>query len=319
MKKSFKVSIIISLIMANIFLIFNVIPFTVVKSDNAFINGEVQISAHRGGALLNPENTRKAFDYVIFETNYVDIVEIDVRLTKDKIIVINHDSDVNRMALNDGEESVDISNHTYMELQNYNLGRNFVSLDGTKPYYEYSTIEAKEVGLTIMSLEDFFIRYKETRDIKLFLEIKESGDNGKYIVDRVEEMFNLEFTWWKERTMFITFDDELVDYIDKNYSSLYVGALGNKVVTQIVYNKLGLDVFYKPNFDCIQIPYNEKAKKRKINLLTKGIVNSAHKRNQSVAYWGVNNKEDMKKIIDKGADIITTDAPDVLARLLNRQ
>ena len=49
------------------------------------------ISAHRGGAELNPENTEKAFDYVILETNYTDAVEFDIRLTKDNVAVIIHD------------------------------------------------------------------------------------------------------------------------------------------------------------------------------------------------------------------------------------
>ncbi len=318
MKKRFNIGIIISLVLTIMFLFVDCLPFNKVNEDNMFLENKILISAHRGGAFLNPENTKKAFDYVILETDYVDIVEIDVRLTKDNIIVINHDSDINRMALDEKDELVNIEEHTYLELQNYNLGRNFINRDGEKKYYNYSINQAKEEGLTIMSLEEFLHRYKESRNIKLFLEIKESKNKGKSIVDKINEMFNTDFGWWKERTIIITFDDELIDYVDKKYPDLSIGALGDKVVEQIVYNKIGLDSLYKPNFDNIQIPYNEKAKKRKINVATKSIVKNAHKHNQSVTYWGVNNKEDMIKIINLGVDVITTDAPDILKELLNR-
>ena len=70
----------------------NIIPTYKVVEENVWRKDDnVLISAHRGGAELNPENTKMAFDYVIKETSYTDIVELDLRLTKDNVIVINHD------------------------------------------------------------------------------------------------------------------------------------------------------------------------------------------------------------------------------------
>ena len=51
-----------------------------VTDENPWRRDKTLISAHRGGANLNPENTQMAFDYVIIETTFTDIVEIDVRL-----------------------------------------------------------------------------------------------------------------------------------------------------------------------------------------------------------------------------------------------
>ena len=48
------------------------------------------ISAHRGGANLNPENTFKAIDYSIEQFD-VDIIEMDLCLTKDDELILNHD------------------------------------------------------------------------------------------------------------------------------------------------------------------------------------------------------------------------------------
>ena len=316
LSRRLRVLLIISLSICLIFNVFSIIPLRKVTNENFWIENEVQISAHRGGALLNPENTKKAFDYVIKETDYTDIVEIDLRLTKDNIIVINHDGNINRMALSENESSISINDYNYVNLLEYNLGRNFVDLDGNKPYFNYSVLKAKEEGLTLMSLEDFFSEYNNYRDIKVFLEIKESGESGKYIVDEIIKMIEGEYEWWKTRSMFITFDDELVNYIYDKYD-YYVGALGDKVGYQIGFIKMGLDLFYFPNYQSIQVPYNQKAKDMPlIDLATKDMITRAHKRNQLVVYWGVNNKKDMEKLIAIGVDVITTDRPDLLANIL---
>ena len=125
-----------------------------------FMSEKTLISAHRGGANLNPENTKKAFDYVIKDTTYTDIVEIDVRTTKEGELVIIHDDSVNRTGINGKVDPVKINDLTYEELTNYNLGVNFESPAKVFPYREYTIEEAKEAGLTIMLLKDFLKRLK---------------------------------------------------------------------------------------------------------------------------------------------------------------
>ena len=56
----------------------------------------------------------------------------------------------------------------------------------------------------------------------------------------------------------------------------------------------------------------------KINCATKAFVNASHRRNQSITYWTINNEEDMDTLIKIGADVITTNAPDVLAKKLGK-
>ena len=307
-----------SLVFCFVLSILYMLPLKKVVKNNVWIEEYVQISAHRGGALLNPENTKKAFDYVIKETSYTDIVEIDLRLTKDKVVVINHDGDINRMALDENEESIDIDKHTYSELLNYNLGRNFVDLNGHKPYLNYSIEQAREDGLTLMSLESFFEEYNEIRDFKVFLEIKESDGKGKYIVQEIIGLFERD-SWFKDRSMIVSFNDDLVDYLSNEYSHLYVGALGRKTAYQIGFSKLGIDCFYNPKYEAIHIPYNEEAKNKfPLDLASKRMVDLFKKRNQLVVYWGIDNVNDMKRVVKSGAHVITTDRPDLLASLLGR-
>ncbi len=56
----------------------------------------VYISAHRGSSMLAPENTIPAIERAIADG--ADYVEIDVRLTADKVPVLLHDRDLRRVA-----------------------------------------------------------------------------------------------------------------------------------------------------------------------------------------------------------------------------
>lgn len=71
----------------------------------------MEIIGHRGARGLAPENTlasiKKALEY------HVDEVEIDVRVTKDSVVILNH----NPSLFNHNDSASRISTHTYAELK----------------------------------------------------------------------------------------------------------------------------------------------------------------------------------------------------------
>jgi glycerophosphoryl diester phosphodiesterase len=69
------------------------------------------VIAHRGDHVNVPENTLAAYENAI--KNRVDYVEIDLRTTKDSVLVIMHDATVDRMTNGKGK----ISDLTYAELR----------------------------------------------------------------------------------------------------------------------------------------------------------------------------------------------------------
>lgn len=77
----------------------------------------MQLIAHRG--LYNKdikENTIEAFLNAI--NNNYDGIELDIRYTKDKEIVVLHDSFINRTSNGKGK----LSNYNYKDLKKYNFG-----------------------------------------------------------------------------------------------------------------------------------------------------------------------------------------------------
>ena len=299
--------------------IVNLIPPHKVIEKNPFMKTDkTLISAHRGGANLNPENTEKAFDFVIKETTYTDIVEIDVRTTKDGQLVIIHDDTINRTGIKESDaEAVKINDTNYNDLLNYNLGVNFKDLQGNKPYENYDIASADAEGLTIMTLEEFLVKYLEYRDFKLYLEIKEDKEIG---INAVKEALKLleKHSWWKDRTMIISFSTPVVEWVLENDKTQLVGALGYKIAPQLVCSLLKLDAFCKSTYHGFQTSMTNSLGPITVNCATKGMIKSAHKRNQSITYWTINDPEDMKKLITLDVDVITTNSPDVLAELLSK-
>ena len=87
----------------------------------------VVVAAHRGDWRNYPENSIGAIESVI--RMGVDIVEIDLKLTKDSVLVLSHDRTCNRMTTGKG----DISKMTFDSLATFNLRTaHNVRLPGTR-------------------------------------------------------------------------------------------------------------------------------------------------------------------------------------------
>jgi len=71
----------------------------------------LKIIGHRGAKGLAPENTLKAFEKAI--EHGVDQVELDLRVTKDGVVVLNHNQDVTDPAGN----KLPLKTHTFEELR----------------------------------------------------------------------------------------------------------------------------------------------------------------------------------------------------------
>lgn len=78
----------------------------------------ILVCAHRSYHNNAPENSLSSILKAIEAK--IDIIEIDVRTTKDSILVLMHDSDIDRVTNGKGK----IKNYTYQELQKFNLKSN---------------------------------------------------------------------------------------------------------------------------------------------------------------------------------------------------
>ena len=316
------------------FLIINIIPPSKAVSNNPFIaeKGDIMVAAHRGGHIHNPQNTIKAFDAAVNEFD-VDILEMDLVMTKDEEAVIIHNEDINDycdvVEVTGVDKTHYVKDFTYDELQEFNFGYKFKDEEGNTPYKDLINEDnknnrkniIKENNLNIIKIEELFERFYETnKDLLFIIEIKNSGEEGGYIVaDKMNSLLTGKYKDYSDNVVIGTFNGEIERYLQDTYPSLLRGASVDGATEFIVTQLLKVNLFSTHTFACLQIPTEESAAGITLDLLSKDYVDRAHRRNIAVQYWTINDRETMEKIIELGADCIMTDNPKLLNEVLKEK
>ena len=330
-KTLYKFSIVIFAIVV-FWIVLAIIPPRKVIVDNPFIvekNKGPMIAAHRGGKYLNPENTFLAFDNAI--QNYdIDILELDLCMTKDQKLVAIHDLTVNNLcdAVEVTGENRDhyVNEYTLDELLNFNFGYRFKAKDNTFPYQNLVEINQsnrkeiiKSAKLSIVTIDEIFEAYYQT-DLLFIVEIKNKDAIGKKAADILYDLItdNIKFPNSNliNRVVIGTFHDEIENYLKTTYPSLLRGGSVGEVTKFVLTQMFGVNIFNKSSFVCLQIPPQQKAFNMIIKLDRLTYIKRAHRRNIAVQYWTINDEETMRQLIKMGVDAIMTDDPDLLYQVL---
>ncbi len=314
-----------------VLIILQIIPPKQAIENNPFVIKEGErplIAAHRGGKTLNPENTFKAMDYSV-ENYKIDIIELDLCLTKDNYLILNHNLTLNKTTdvedYTNSKNPYYISDHTLEEIQKLNFGY-FFEKDGNRPYKDLlvNTPDDKrsevllENNLRVVTVQDLFDKYAET-DLLFIMEIKDSDSRGLKATDILVELiqeYDLGY-----RVAIGTFHGEVEQKLNEDYPALMKGASVMGAAKFVITQMLLVNIFDNSTFTCLQIPTHYDLEdlvgiEGEIRLDKSTYIERAHKRNISVQFWTINDKEEMRKLIELGADVIMTDSPDVMYELL---
>ena len=309
--------------------VINVIPPKRNVENNPFLVGDGElpmIAAHRGGAINNPENTLLAFSEAV-NTIGVDIIESDLHLTKDGYLVYNHDSYIDETCNVNGDVSLAevkelcrkeenrhyIKDMTLEELRSYNFGYYFTDESGDRIYKDCTDHAA--LGLSIATADQLFSMFRETAPELLFIvEIKDSGDRGREACRILYDTLS-EYPVFKDRVVVGTFNDEIEDELKAKYPDLLRGAPTGTAAKFILTQYLGLNLFDRSDFACLQIPVSFDLG-IELYLNNRGLVKQAHRRNVAVQYWTINDEDEMRMLIELGVDCIMTDDPELLREVL---
>lgn len=310
-------------------LVVNIIPPAKNVENNPFVleEGELPlIAAHRGGGVSNPENTLLAFREAV-NTIGVDIIESDLYLTKDGYLVYNHDSYIDETCNVNGDLSLEevealcenkenrhyISDMTLAELQQYNFGYYFEDESGQRIYRDATDLEG--LGLQIATADQLFAEFYESHPELLFIvEIKNSGDAG-YEACRILYETLQQYPGYLDQIVIGTFHDEIEEELKTAYPDLLRGAPTGTAAKFVLTQYLGVNLFDKSDFACLQIPTSYDLG-IEISLDSKSLIDRAHRRNIAVQYWTINDADEMRHLIELGCDCIMTDDPVLLKQVL---
>lgn len=272
------------------------------------------ISAHRSGGGIAPQNTLMAFQNIIenADTLGVDTLEFDVQITKDGELVLIHDltydavSDVNEAF---GKSNVFVSSLTLSEAKVLNMGENF-EVNGEYPYRGLRGDDIPD-NLRVVTCDEV-IDYVEAncggREYRYVIEIKSIGLDGRRAADKLYSIITEKDI--QDRTIWSTFAPITSAYMSSRYPQIDRTADAIEAVQFYFYYRMNWDLQdVKPTYTALQIPYGSSAFDDLINLGNKEMLNYAHKNNIAVQYWTINRKEEIRTLTENGADCIMTDYP----------
>jgi len=251
------------------------------------------VIAHRGGAGLAPENTIYAFK--LAERLGVDAIELDVRITKDKQLVVIHDETIDRTTNGTGL----VSKYTLDELKQFDAGYHLKLENQGYPF--------RNKGITIPSLEEVFQQIKNTPFV---IELKDPNPKIEKQVAALIKKYNL-----KKKVIVGSFNDaSLKRFASRTDGKIQIGTGVKTIKYFVLLHKLRLDRLYPLNRNAVQIPIKAGG----VDLATERLINTVRERNIAIHYWTINDEKTMKQLIELNVDGIITDYPNMLLRLVDQ-
>ncbi|MGD6780052.1 glycerophosphodiester phosphodiesterase [Sutcliffiella horikoshii] len=274
-------------------LIFTFLPVSKQVTKPFFENGGLPlVIAHQGGEHLAPSNTMTAFEQAVGMG--VDVLETDIHITKDGHLVAIHDPTVDRTTNGQGE----VAALTLEEVKQLDAGYHFVDLDGNNSF--------RGKGVTIPTVEEMFQAFPNTR---IEIEIKDTNPPEKY-EEIARKLWELTKEYNREDTLLVaSFDQEILETFNSFTDGKVALVSGRQEITRFVlFHKLFVRNLYKPEVDAFQVPLQESI----FDLTNLRLIRDAQRSGVQMHYWTIDDKETMRYLLERGADGILTNRPDLL-------
>lgn len=324
-KKEAKTITIIIVCLLTVYLVLAVIP----RPNNFKLNNPMMkdtemplLIAHGGGNREFPDNTLEAF-YNAYSVDKNVMMEVDVSITKDGVVILSHDITLDRKTNVTGA----IADWNYSDLmtQKVDFGYtnptengvlkgeriHFIDDNGVEKYPTDVTypegVEARDKKVFLATtLEELITSFPDNR---INVEIKQEGELGTKALAEIVRLLEKHDAF--DRVVLASFHDDLYNEYKRMQKAgevpkEFMYSPGTGGVTRFyILQLLGLDTFFTDGMCVFQLPMEQYG----FTLATKTLVNTAHKHNLAVHYWTINDVEEMKYLIEIGADGIMTDYP----------
>jgi len=246
-----------------------------------------RIAAHRGGAALWPENSLLAFQSAIALGS--DLLELDVHLTRDRAVAVIHDATLERTSDGTGP----VASATADELRR-------LRLRGPDKAFTAEHVPTLDEVVAVTSAAP--------TPVGLLVEVKGPGGGRRY--EGLEELIlaALARTGLQARATIMAFDACAVARVRE---------LAPRARTTLLVDRAALDrVGARPEQ---VIDWAAAAGVTDLGLehvmVDAQLVAAAHAASLVLGVWTVNDADTIRRMLDLGVDIITSDRPDLAKRL----
>jgi len=242
--------------------------------------------AHRGSRVLWPENTMYAFNGAVDDMGY-SYLELDVRLTADRIPVVVHDATVARTTDGTGR----ISDYTLVELGVLDAAYHF---DPDRNY------PLRGADIRIPPLEEV---YRTWPDVRLNIDLKAADE--EWAVAEVIRAADAE-----HRTLVGSFVDRRIARFRRITQGRVAVSAGPRA-SAAMWSASRAGRTARRKVQAYQLPYNYRGFR-----VDRKLIDSIHRAGAHIHLWTVNEADDMRRFLDMGVDGIVTDRPDILNEVL---
>jgi glycerophosphoryl diester phosphodiesterase len=253
------------------------------------------VYAHRGGAALRPENTIAAFDHGL--SLGADGLEFDVHLSRDGVVVVHHDSTLERTTSARGL----LSTHTADELAAIDAGHWFRGEDDRAVHFPF-----RGQGMGVPRLRDVLGRYP---GIPMIIELKvNDGALARVAVDEVRAAGAV------DRISFGSFGGRVLSAVREYEPRIATGA-SREEARWALYRSWVRWPLGHPAYREFQIPERSGA----TTIISPRFIEHAHRANVPVKVWTVNDSADIRRLADWGVDGIISDRPDIAVAIVHHR
>jgi glycerophosphoryl diester phosphodiesterase len=249
----------------------------------------ILVHGHRGARALRPENTIPAFEYAIQQG--ADVLEMDVAVTRDNVLVISHDPEVNPVICRGPRPTAIIRELTLAELRQWDCGAlknpNFPR-QRLVPGTRQPTLD-EVLDLAPRGTFEFNIETKSYPDKPQYTPTPEVF--ARLLLDRIRA-HKLD-----ARVIVQSFDFRTLRAMKKLAPKIRLAALWEGDVRSFV------DIAHEAQAGIISPDYH---------LVTPEQVQASHAAGLQVIPWTANTPRDWDRLIAAGVDAIITDDPAAL-------
>lgn len=276
----------------------------------AFANGalgHIEVHGHRGARALRPENTIPAFEYAL--SIGVDVLEMDLAVTKDRVLVLSHDPRLNPEICEEAsgkklkEPGPLIFSMTLVEVKKYVCGSR------RDPRFPRQVLKP---GTRIPTLAEVFDHVKKSshpaaKTVRFNIETKidpkkpdDTANPREFAFLLVEE---LKKSGMKDRAIIQSFDDRTLVELRKLDPKAQIAVLSEDPNEDFVgrLKATQADIFS---------PYWE--------FLSPALVEKVRSLDVKIVPWTANGPKAWKKLSDMQVDGIISDDPEALIKFLKK-
>ncbi|WP_416308008.1 glycerophosphodiester phosphodiesterase [Neptunicella sp. SCSIO 80796] len=246
---------------------------------------------HQGGYLIWPSNTLTAYQGAA--DLGIDMLEMDVHLSKDNHLIVMHDATVDRTTNGVGA----IKQMTLPQIRALDAGYRWLE-DAPG-----GDLAFRDKGIQVPTLDEVFRQFP---DKLMTIEIKQTQPSIVQPLCQLIHQYNMQ-----DKVIIGSFHQSAIDQFRDDCVDVATSMASDETTLFVILSKLGLSQFYSPKGHALQVPLYGSG----LEVLTQGVIDDAHAKGLKVHAWTINDPSIMSKLIDKGVDGIISDRPDYLIRV----